>query len=517
MRALQRLARDHRDADALGLPIEELRARRKDGAYTRREFLKRSGTVGAAVAVAGPAVLARPARAATNGTRIAVVGGGIAGLACALTLQDKGVACDVYESSSRWGGRMHSDWTEAPAIPAGFWGGQQAELCGELIDTNHKTILQFAQRFGLATVDLLGAQPNGTEDTYYVLGSLYPKDQADKDFQPVHQTLQHQVQQTSYPTLYNNFTPAGQFFDKMTIYDWIETYVPGGHDSPFGTLLENAYNEEYGAETIDQSALNHIVGGSSKLPIAIADALPAGRLHLGYRLTAIAVNADGSITLTFDTGSGSSTSAKFDHVVLGMSFSVLRTLGYRRAGFDDLKKTAITQLGSGINAKLNMQFNSRYWNDPSLESTGSVYTDLPLQSGWDVTRGQPGATGIFVAYPGANVSKSLGQAVPYSTSVTNSQVASYASQFVAQLDKIWRASPGSTTVERSSQRRSRTRTSSAPTRTGSRGSTPGSAATRGCGRGTFTSPASTARRTSRDSWRAVRPRASALRTRSSGI
>jgi monoamine oxidase len=327
----------------------------------------------------------------------------------------------------------------------------------------------------------------------------------------------------------------------MTIYDWIETYVPGGHDSPFGTLLENAYNEEYGAETIDQSALNliyllgyntkpgnfsiygksderyHIVGGSSKLPIAIADALPAGRLHLGYRLTAIAVNADGSITLTFDTGSGSSTSAKFDHVVLGMSFSVLRTLGYRRAGFDDLKKTAITQLGSGINAKLNMQFNSRYWNDPSLESTGSVYTDLPLQSGWDVTRGQPGATGIFVAYPGANVSKSLGQAVPYSTSVTNSQVASYASQFVAQLDKIWRASPGSTTVERSSQRRSRTRTSSAPTRTGSRGSTPGSAATRGCGRGTFTSPASTARRTSRDSWRAVRPRASALRTRSSGI
>jgi monoamine oxidase len=466
MRALQRLARDHRDADALGLPIEELRARRKDGAYTRREFLKRTGTVGAAVAVAGPAMLARPARAATNGTRIAVVGGGIAGLACALTLQDKGVACDVYESSSRWGGRMHSDWTEAPAIPADFWGGQQAELCGELIDTNHKTILQFARRFGLATVDLLGAQPNGTEDTYYVLGSLYPKDRADKDFQPVHQTLQDQVQQTSYPTLYNNFTAAGQFFDKMTIYDWIETYVPGGHDSPFGTLLENAYNEEYGAETVDQSALNlmyllgyntkpgnfsiygksderyHIVGGNSKLPIAIADALPAGQLHLGYRLTTIAVNADGSITLTFDTGSGSSTSAEFDHVVLGMSFSVLRTLDYRRAGFDDLKKTAITQLGSGINAKLNMQFNSRYWNDPNLESTGSVYTDLPLQSGWDVTRGQPRATGIFVAYPGASVSKSLGQAVPYSTSVTNRQVARYASQFVSQLDKIWKGIAG---------------------------------------------------------------------------
>jgi monoamine oxidase len=457
MRALQRLARDHREADALGIGIEELRQRREEAAYSRREFIRRTGTVGAAVAIAGPAALARPARAATN-ARIAVVGGGIAGLACALTLQDKGVACDVYEASSRWGGRMHSDWTE---FGTGFWGGQQAELCGELIDTNHKTILQLAQRFGLATVDLLGAQPNSSEDTYYVLGSQYPKDQADKDFQPVHQVLQDQVQQTSYPTLYNNFTPAGQFFDQMTIYDWIKNYVPGGHGSPFGTLLNNAYNEEYGAETTDQAALNlmyllgfntkpgnfsiygksderyHIVGGNSMLPVAIADALPADRLHLGYRLTSIAVNADGSITLTFDTGSGPSTTVKADHVVLCMSFSVLRTLNYRKAGFDDRKKTAITQLGSGINSKLNMQFSSRYWNDPKFNSTGSVYTDQPLQSGWDVTRGQAGATGIFVAYPGANVSRSLGQSVPYSTTLTNPQVATYAGQFVAQLDKIW--------------------------------------------------------------------------------
>ena len=65
MRALQRLARDHREADALGLPIEEFRARREE-AYSRREFIKRTATVGAAVAVAGPAALARPARAATS-------------------------------------------------------------------------------------------------------------------------------------------------------------------------------------------------------------------------------------------------------------------------------------------------------------------------------------------------------------------------------------------------------------------------------------------------------------------
>ena len=35
----------------------------------------------------------------------------------------------------------------------------------------------------------------------------------------------------------------------MTVYDWIEQYVPGGHGSRIGRLLDAAYNEEYGAET----------------------------------------------------------------------------------------------------------------------------------------------------------------------------------------------------------------------------------------------------------------------------
>jgi monoamine oxidase len=452
MRALQRLAREHQEASRLGIEVEELREREEEARISRREFVKRTGALGAAVAVTGPLALARAARAAAT-PRIAIVGGGIAGLTAALTLQDKGVASDVYESSGRLGGRMHSDWTE---FGTSFWAnGQQAELCGELIDTNHKTILQLAQRFKLATVDLLGAQPNGTEDTFWIFGADYPYAQASNDFQPVHNTLQSQVQATSYPTLYNSFTSAGQFFDRMTLYDWIETYVAGGHSSPMGALLEAAYNEEYGAETKDQSSLNliyllgykanpgnfsiygasderyHIVGGNSKLPVTIAASLPNGSIHLGYRMTAIALNADGSIKLSFDNGS----TVTADHVILCMSFAVLRTLNYKKAGFDTLKQTAITQLGAGINAKLNVQFTSRLWN--SFGSTGSIYTDQPFQSGWDVTRGQAGSSGIFVEYPGANVSKSLAQSNPYTTNATNPAVTTAAQQLLAQLEPIF--------------------------------------------------------------------------------
>jgi monoamine oxidase len=82
LRALQRLARDHQHAEALGISPRELREQEQERAYSRGEFLKRSGTAGAAVALAGPGLFANAARAAA-GQSIAIVGGGIAGLTAA--------------------------------------------------------------------------------------------------------------------------------------------------------------------------------------------------------------------------------------------------------------------------------------------------------------------------------------------------------------------------------------------------------------------------------------------------
>ena len=333
LRALRRLSREHATAERLGVSVEELRARQEEQAYSRRDFLKRTGAVGAAVAVAGPAgALARVARASAS-PQIAIVGGGIAGLTTALTLQDGGVSSTVYEAHpSRIGGRMHSDWTEFP----GYWAnGQGAELCGELIDSGHKTIRHLAQRFGLATVDLLGAEPNGSDETYRFFGSYYPRTQAIDDFKPVHNALQGDVAAASYPTTYRINTQAGIALDNMSVYDWIESRVPGGHSSPMGMLLDVAYNIEYGAESTDQSALNlvyllgynaspgnfdifgasderyHIVGGNTLLPYAIRDAVVnsqgASALRMGWRMTSVRKNADGTIALGFDTPGGRQT------------------------------------------------------------------------------------------------------------------------------------------------------------------------------------------------------------------
>jgi monoamine oxidase len=114
---------------------------------------------------------------------------------------------------------------------------------------------------------------------------------------------------------------------------------------------------------------------------------------------------------------------------------VLRTLDYKKAGFDSLKKTAITQQGTGRNVKLMVQLNSRLWN--SYGSTGSMYSDLSFQSGWEVTRGQSGATAILVEYPGATLAQSMGQSNPYTTAATNPNVTTFANQYLSQLEAIF--------------------------------------------------------------------------------
>jgi len=452
-RAFELLAKEHDAAESLGVGLAELREQRSERAITRRELLRRGAVAGAAVA-AGPSVLARSAWAAFGSPRVAIVGAGIAGLTAALTLQDKGIASTVYEASDRVGGRMHSD-------RSGYWAnGQVSEICGELIDSNHTEVLGLARRFGVRVADLLAAEPAGSTPSYWFLGGRYSVEQADADFVPVREALKRDLTAAGYPTRWDKFKPAGVELDRMTLHEWIESRVPGGHGSAFGRLLDVAYAEEYGADTTDQSALNivyllgyqpspkrfavfgvsderwHVEGGNERLPEAIAASVPDVRTE--WRMTAVATNADGSVALAFDTPGGS-VSVTADRVILTLPFQVLRTLDFARAGFDERKRRAIAELGSGSNAKLLLQFTSRYWNTNGAwgRSNGDSYSDLGYQNTWDTTRGQQGATGILVNYTGGSVAAALAQSVAYATAADSPKVAGYARSFLRRLEVVF--------------------------------------------------------------------------------
>jgi monoamine oxidase len=447
LRALRRLAREHDAAELLGIAPAELRRRPPE--ITRRDFLKGAAAVGALA----PVLRIKPSLASPR-PRIAIVGAGISGLAAALTLEDKGLPVTVYEASPRIGGRMHSD-------RSGYWAqGQVSEFCGELIDSNHTTILGLADRFGLAVDDLLAAEPEGSTETYWFLNGRYSADEADADFEPVRDAAKKDVNAAGYPTLWNKYKPQGYALDHMSVYDWIQTRVKGGHTSRFGRLLDVAYNIEYGAETTDQSSLNllyllayqpspkgfsvfglsderyHIRGGNQRLPDAIASVLSDIRLR--WRLTAIEANADRTVLLRFDTPAGQK-DVVADQVILTLPFAVLRTLDISKAGFDRMKRKAINELGAGRNAKLQLQFQSRYWNEsgPWGISNGSSYADLGYQNTWDVSRAQAGTAGLIVDYTGGDVAGEFRPSSPYSRANSDPKVAAYARAFLRQLETVF--------------------------------------------------------------------------------
>jgi monoamine oxidase len=388
---------------------------------TRRRFLK-----GAGATVVGATLLGRLAEpgiakgAPPPGTRIVVVGAGLAGLLSAYRLQQSGFAAQIYEASGRVGGRCYTGRGD-------FADGQIYERGGELIDSNHIDLKQLVQELGLNLDNLALAQTNGTEQVGYFFGKPYTYTQMTNDLKVIWQQIHSDVSAAGYPTLYNSYTVRGQQLDQMTLYRWIESYVPGGHSSPLGALLDVAYNIEYGAESTVQSSLNmlyllgytgpgqfrtfgksnekyHVQGGNDQVATSLAAKL-GSQITTNTPLTAIALNNDGTYTLTFANGSGSFARVA-DHVVLALPFATLRSVDFSKAGFNQVKTWAINEQGMGTNSKVHVQFNSRFWRDQGY--TGETYSDRGYQNTWEVSRAQAGASGLLVWYTGGNPGAAVG-------------------------------------------------------------------------------------------------------------
>lgn len=449
-RALAGMARDHASAGKAGIPVDEFRDIRSAlhrGELSRRHLLKLG-----AVAPAAALPLAKPP---APSARIAVVGAGISGLAAALTLADNGIGCTVYEAGFRAGGRMHSD--------ASYWdGGQTSEWGGEAIDQEHTMMRNLVKRFGLNTVDVTKAAPVHAEQVFHFGGDYYPRDQADVDFKDVNHRVQRDLRDACPEATWAAATEHARILDDMSLHDWIESRVPGGHSSPMGRLLDVAYNIEYGADTHLQSSLAlvyllgwqrnpgnfniwglsderyHIVGGNQQLPEAIADHLRDGTVQFGYRLLAVRRNSDGTQTLTFDNA-GTTRTVTADHTILTVPLGVLQRIDLSRAGLDALKRDSIAAMKMGSCTKLNLQFNRRTWLGtgpwPGV-SSGEVFTDLPFQQAWDTTAGQAGERGILIQYNGGSTAQSVRPATPFATDA-DPVVRRFASDSLTQIDRVF--------------------------------------------------------------------------------
>ena len=385
--------------------------------------------------------------------RIAIVGAGIAGLNAALTLQDAGLACGIYEASDHVGGRMHSDTVT--------WGdGMVSEWCGEFIDGDHETLHGLIERFGLKTISLGRAKGDRAQNVMYFDNRYYSGEELARDFQALDPLLQQQSQEVGFPTTYAHFTETGYRLDHMSVYDWIEQYVEGAHSVPLGHMLDNACTGFFGLDSREQTSLNlitmfgpresagiaqplqgrsKIAEGNQQLPLAIARSLPGDCIHLHHQLVALERNRDDSLTLTFATPGGP-LEVRCEGAILTLPFSTLRRVDYHRAGFDPLKQTAIEQLGYGTISKLFLQFDSPYWYQHGpwpRAHNGFIITDLDIQTLWDTSTGQPGSHGLLVDYTSGHRGAAYAPPTAYSTTVDAPEIENYAQNCLLQLERVF--------------------------------------------------------------------------------
>jgi monoamine oxidase len=383
----------------------EQRSEARDAGLKRRDFLLALGATGAALGTVG----ARKAWATPRpgATRIAIVGAGMAGLACADTLRQKGYVATVYEANrGRVGGRISTSHRFA---------GLAVEKGGEFIDGAHKTMLRYANELGLVREDLIKAPG---EAFYYVGGQRYAEEAIVEEFRQLVPRMRDDFKSLNAPTFYQH-TPEEEALDRVDLASYLA--AKAGDLPLVRAILDVAYNIEYGVETSEQSCLAlllflhldrsskfrpfgifsnerfHIIGGNAQIPQGIAQRLERP-VEFGATLTRLGRSASGEYLLYFN---GSTQPERADTVVLTLPFSVLRNVILEPSlGLSPDKTRVISQLVYGSNAKTMIGFYGRPWSTLH-QCNGDVYADLPnLQSAWETNWTAAGALAVLTDYSG---------------------------------------------------------------------------------------------------------------------
>lgn len=413
-RTLRSILHDAHAFNRSGLPYGEWAERRAAARLrfelTRRDFLKLSG----AAALTGAMGCGGGSGGDEVEARVAIVGAGIAGLHCAYRLQQAGVAADVYEGSSRIGGRMFSTRGKFP-------NNQVAELGGEFIDSNHTSLRSLCDELGLPVDDLHSDEgPTTRRDSWFLFDRLVPDSEVITSFAPVAEKMAATVERTDADE------EAFLATDLLSITEWLDSV---GHADPLiRSLLVNAYRGEYGLECEQQSIFNllylidyetidpfriygdsderfHVRGGNGQVPEALARALER-EVRTDSKLVAVREQPDGRYQLSFERGS-SVRERTYEKVVFALPFTLLREVELDVPLSDD-KRLVIDELGYGTNAKLMMGFSRRVWRE-DYNATGNSITDDIVQATWESSRLQAGATGIFTNFVGGDRGVTIGE------------------------------------------------------------------------------------------------------------
>jgi monoamine oxidase len=420
-------------------------AEQRGADIARREFMEKV-LIGLGAAAVGSGAGCEDDEDEKPKTRIAIIGAGMAGVACAHVLESAyandrkpRLECALYEASDRVGGRM---FTARDMFPE----GQNGELGGEFIDTGHVTMRMLAGELRLTLDDRHVAAGDGiTTDVWWVDGTPVPESTIVKQFEAIAPLLNQLLMQADD----ENDDSVFVALDKTSMKDWLDENLTAQPE--LRSVLENSYRGEYGLEIDEQSVLNlvYLIGSDDPRPFRIFGVSDEryhthegneavvkglfGKLQIsefrpGARLIR-ATRAGAAYTLTFAAKDGEF-EATADHVVFALPFTLLREVDLEGLGLSADKRKVIAELGYGTNAKVMGSFTSRVWLEQH-HASGSVTADEPFQQCWDSSLGQNGASGLLTNFLGGDQGLACGE---------GSAEAWYTGVMVAGAEKVF---PGS--------------------------------------------------------------------------
>ncbi|MBF2046587.1 MAG: FAD-dependent oxidoreductase [Elainella sp. C42_A2020_010] len=399
--------------------------------WSRRKFLRLSALAGgAALATTAISELPRLQTAWGYGSpKVAIIGGGIAGLNAAYQLKKLGLKATVYEAKPYVGGRIQSRTVVSDNLIN--------DLGGSFVNTDHEDILSLVDEFGLELFNRVEDADRATfpETAYYFDGKAIPEAELVELLRPLADQLA--IDATLLDEDFDTYAPQ---FDQLSVADYLDQHRDKIPTPVVRRLAENAVRTEYGVEAKESSALQllysvtlvdddrvspigsdetyYVKGGSGKLIESLTNAL-RGQIRTGLPLSALQSQGDG-FRLTFSTG----LRVEADYVILALPFTALRHVDLQ-VDLPDTLRRFIREVNLGTNEKLFAGFQQRAWHQDQ-GFVGEAWTDLGFSGLWEETQRQPEQTAGSLTFflGGAEVHRARRNA--------NSQ----GRKFVNRLDKV---------------------------------------------------------------------------------
>ncbi|MCW3846878.1 FAD-dependent oxidoreductase [Sphingomonas sp. LB-2] len=350
------------------------------------EGMSRRAMLQALAAAGVVAALPRPARAARPG-KVAIIGGGIAGLTALHYLTEAGIDAHLYEGRERTGGRMY---THVPATGPAF------EVGGQLVNTDHLDMHALISRFGIKLIDRK-AEPH---DTLILADGRLVED---AELANALRGIAGQIGKDA-DRLDKDYAGVSRELDRISFKDYLDKHAALISEPWVRRLLEMSCRTEFGVEPEESSGIQlifnlptvhgqraEVLGGSDEKFVmeggsgALAQAMTANyasRISTGKRLLGIRPG----LRLAFLDG----TTAHADTVIVAVPAPIMRQIDFR-VPLPRVWRAFIDEITMGRNEKVQALAAEAVWREPMGRGGELWQTDEKGYAlGWDGSVHLPG-------------------------------------------------------------------------------------------------------------------------------